>query len=189
MKKEVKKYVAKKGAHITDEQAQLYGEYIDKNDFHTPDEIVSDARSPKSTLHSFFDWDNTEAAEKWRKQQARILLNSIQISIIFTDSKGKPISSKVVDRYESIKTIITDSEEEGKQTVYLTNDEILENPNYIDQILQECMNKIISFKNKYNYYAEHKEFKIVKPVFKAISDMENAIERRRLKEERLSASS
>ena len=37
----------------------------------TPEQIVEAARDESSELHKCFTWNDTEAAEKWRKQEAR----------------------------------------------------------------------------------------------------------------------
>lgn len=37
----------------------------------TPQQIVEAAKDKKSELHKCFTWDNTEAAEKWRRHEAR----------------------------------------------------------------------------------------------------------------------
>lgn len=42
----------------------------------TPRALVDAARDPDSPLHSFFEWDDSEAAEKYREMQARTLLRS-----------------------------------------------------------------------------------------------------------------
>ena len=37
----------------------------------TPEQIVDRARDPNSELHKLFTWDDTKAAENWRKYEAR----------------------------------------------------------------------------------------------------------------------
>ena len=39
----------------------------------TPQQIVDRARDENSELHKCFEWDDSIAAENWRKQQARII--------------------------------------------------------------------------------------------------------------------
>jgi hypothetical protein len=41
------------------------------------DAVVDAARLDKSAMHAHFTWDNTVAAESWRKDEARYLLRSI----------------------------------------------------------------------------------------------------------------
>jgi hypothetical protein len=43
----------------------------------TPQDVVDEARKPKSPLHSFFEWDESTAAEQHRLAQARGLIRSV----------------------------------------------------------------------------------------------------------------
>lgn len=45
----------------------------------TPDAVVEAAAAPDSVLHSYFCWDNTLAAERYRKWQARQLIASVRV--------------------------------------------------------------------------------------------------------------
>ena len=46
-----------------------------------PADVVEAARAPTSALHSYFTWDNREAADKWRLEEARSLIRSVTITI------------------------------------------------------------------------------------------------------------
>ena len=46
-----------------------------------PADVVEAARDPESPLHSHFEWDDTEAAEKWREEQARQLIRNVRIEV------------------------------------------------------------------------------------------------------------
>jgi hypothetical protein len=58
------------GAHIEMLREKFKGEL-------TPEDILADARNDNSPLHSFFEWDDTAAAEQYRLQQARGLIRSV----------------------------------------------------------------------------------------------------------------
>lgn len=58
------------GAHIELLREKLKGEL-------TPEDILEDARNDNSPLHSFFEWDDSAAAEQYRLQQARGLIRSV----------------------------------------------------------------------------------------------------------------
>lgn len=47
----------------------------------TPDAVVRDAEDASSPLHNQFEWDDTEAAKKWRLEQARQLIRSVKVDI------------------------------------------------------------------------------------------------------------
>lgn len=50
---------------------KIYDEITAIGDSATPEQIVEAARDESSELHKCFTWNDTEAAEKWRKQEAR----------------------------------------------------------------------------------------------------------------------
>ncbi len=51
----------------------------------TPQDVLEDARNPNSPLHSFFEWNNGEAAEQYRLQQARGLIRAVVAVYTFDD--------------------------------------------------------------------------------------------------------
>jgi hypothetical protein len=46
----------------------------------TPEAVVEAARDPASPLHAAFTWDDTAAADAYRKQEARQLINSVRVT-------------------------------------------------------------------------------------------------------------
>lgn len=47
----------------------------------TPDDVVKDARSASSPLHSHFTWDDSEAAHQFRLEQARTLIRNVRVEV------------------------------------------------------------------------------------------------------------
>jgi tRNA A37 N6-isopentenylltransferase MiaA len=81
-----------------DEDAQMYGEEIqkimDSNEGGlTKSLLVENAKSSKSPLHDYFDWDDTIAAKKWRVRQAGKILRSIEV--VFSETFSEPIRAFV----------------------------------------------------------------------------------------------
>ena len=63
----------------------------------TPENVLDASRPKHAVLHDAFEWDDNIAAEHHRLQQARVLLNNIEVKII---SNGLP---RVIPVYEVIK--------------------------------------------------------------------------------------
>jgi hypothetical protein len=86
----------------------------------TPELIVKEAEKNKSILHNIFEWDDAKAGYNYRLQQARILLNNIQVTVI-TDGESKEISVYEVttfkDGYKSIDTFTSEDIEYVKQGI------------------------------------------------------------------------
>ena len=115
----------------------------------TPELIVREAEKKRSPLHNIFEWDDEKAAYNHRLQQARILLNNIQVTII-TDGKSREISVYEVttqkEGYKSIDTFTPDDIEfvrngilqdlislKGKLKLYNEFDKVLV---YIEQAIE-----------------------------------------------------
>lgn len=58
---------------------------LEENGRLTPDEVVKAAKDPKSVLHEYFTWDDSEAAEAWRTEQARRLIRSVTVVVTVED--------------------------------------------------------------------------------------------------------
>lgn len=54
--------------------------------------ILSESRKPDSILHPLFEWEDTVAAEHYRLQQARSIINNIQITVV-KDGESKNIGA------------------------------------------------------------------------------------------------
>ncbi|AZO77477.1 MULTISPECIES: hypothetical protein [unclassified Bosea (in: a-proteobacteria)] len=74
------------------QNASLVGQHIEmlrqqKKGELTPEDVLADARHGNSPLHSFFEWDDSAAAEQHRLHQARGLIRSV---VAIYTSEDKP---------------------------------------------------------------------------------------------------
>ena len=53
--------------------------------------VVKAARDEASALHSFFEWDDTEAAGKYRLDQARELIREVRVEITYHEETVRAI--------------------------------------------------------------------------------------------------
>lgn len=67
--------------------------------------VLEAARSPRSKLHKFFEWDDTAAANKWRLHQARRLIGAVKIEVI----------SKVTKKPKAVRVFVSVADESGAQ--------------------------------------------------------------------------
>jgi hypothetical protein len=78
----------------------------------SPEIIIEAAQRKRSVLHPLFEWDDTKAAYNYRIQQARTLLNNIQVTII-SDGESRKIDVYEVTSYKnSYKAIDTFTDED-----------------------------------------------------------------------------
>lgn len=67
------------GDHLELLRNQVQGEL-------TPKDVVDDARNPNSPLHSYFEWNDSAAAEAFRLSQARGLIRAV-VAVYVSDDK------------------------------------------------------------------------------------------------------
>lgn len=75
-------------------------------------EVLDAARSPKSALHGEFEWDDTEAAEAYRRAQAAGLIRSYKIKITAETATGE-VRDVIVRGYVSAKRSGQENAEPG----------------------------------------------------------------------------
>lgn len=66
----------------------------------TPEHILDAAKPQDSIFHPLFTWDNKEAARLYRLQEARHLLNNIEVRVIHDGSERRIPVFEVVKRPE-----------------------------------------------------------------------------------------
>ncbi len=80
----LKEYFSALGSRFTEEQAQVIGPELERlaaRGRATEMDIVHAATDPRSPLHPFFEWDNSEAARKYRLLQAREMARAVQVRV------------------------------------------------------------------------------------------------------------
>ena len=96
----------------------------------TPEAIVQASKSRKSALHKLFEWDNEKASHQYRLQQARTIINNIEIVIVKNNEPYYVNAYEIVKaeekrEYKSIDTMSVDEAEQVRIMV-LKNIEYLQ---------------------------------------------------------------
>jgi hypothetical protein len=76
-----------------------------------PEEVVAAAKNPNNPLHTQFTWDDTEAAAKYRLEEARSLIRSI--SVLITPNQTEPTRAFVhtsPSGYKPIEIVLNQKE-------------------------------------------------------------------------------
>lgn len=93
----------------------------------TPQQIVEFAKDESTELHKCFTWDNNEAAEKWRLQEARKVVCCLRI-VKEDGEKEEPTPIRVFYKtddesgYKPTQIIIKNADEYGKLINRVTNE-------------------------------------------------------------------
>lgn len=128
-----------------------------------PEKVIEAARPLNSPLHNRFEWDDNEAAEKYRLIQARLLINICVEVIPNTDTYSKVFVSLSTDRY--------DSEHGG----YRIMQEVVNNQGLHQQMLEDALASMESFRHKYE------KLKELRSVFLALDESKRIIKSKKIK--------
>lgn len=115
----------------------------------TPKSVVSRAMIPDCPLHKYFEWDDTEAAARYREQQARQLIRSV--SVVFKDSEGQEQS---VRAFVNLKPDEEDGNNPLSDSSYLSVHEVAKNTSYQNQVVQYAYDQILGWKKRFGHFKE-----------------------------------
>ena len=115
-----------------------------KNQGLTDDVIVATAAAKNHPLHRWFNWDDTAAAKEHRRNQARKLITSLEVT--YTEAPG-------------IKTRVYEVEHKSsprvpERTVYTTTEEVLANPESRDRLIAEAIKAAMQFRRRFKMLHE-----------------------------------
>ena len=129
-----------KGASRIKADAQKAGELFEQleaeNDL-TAARVVEESRAEDAVLHDEFEWDDSEAANKYREGQARHLINAITIATVKAEGCDKPIPVRAFfnvsadSTYTSVVSIANSAEKTAN-------------------LVAQAKRELITFSNKYN---------------------------------------
>jgi hypothetical protein len=129
--------------------------------------VVEAARDPESPLHSRFTWDDSEAAEQWRLQEAQRLIRVV-VEYLPTDKTETPVRVFV-----SLKKDRADGSGYRRTVDVMSDDEMRA------QLLADAVTDMDAFKERYRRVQELTE------VFAAMDRV--TTEQRGQRKEKLSA--
>jgi hypothetical protein len=141
--------------------AQVAGEELERieNKYGgiVPSVVVAESKEETSPLHKIFEWDNDKAGEKWREQQARVLIGNIVTVHITKDNDELAVRSFV-----NVTTNVAPD-----VNAYVSVTKALSNADYRQQIVEQAKVEFLSFKKKYSnlkeFFTVFKEFEKVFP--------------------------
>jgi hypothetical protein len=153
-------YQWKTGSHLSLD-AQLAGEELERirvrqNGRIESEDVVREAREESSPLHPAFDWNDVSAAEKYRIEQAKYLIRSIEV-VIDRGEESTPIRAFV-----SVKR---DEDRSYTSTVHALSDPALR-----AQVVEQAFRELEAWRRR---HAELIEFA---RVFAEIDQARSAIE-------------
>ena len=127
----------------------------------TPKSVIEVAKDPRSILHSYFTWDDSEAGRKYREMEAAFLIRRVKVTIDASDST--PITLRC---FSHIKHLSADGTiDTSRPGAYMPITEAMKNPSALEQIMSNARSELRAFSVKYHQLKEVME---MSDVFDAI---------------------
>lgn len=124
---------------------RVYHELQEIGDTYTPDDVLERAKDETSELHKCFEWDDTVAAYRWRKQTARMVCNSIVLTVVEDDTDEPPKQFRLIQH--------TGEEEEGYESAV----KLYTNPEKFNRLLERMKRDANTFIARYETLPEAAE--------------------------------
>lgn len=127
------------GMRFNADPQKVYEEINSIGEKYTPDDILEKAKDASTELHKCFEWDDTKAAENWRKQTARVICCSLQV--VVEKEEAQPTTYRLIQH---------DKSEMAYKPVVLT----VRNNDEYSRLLNQAKAELKSFKDRYQKIVE-----------------------------------
>lgn len=141
------KYRATKGARFGNQDAEIIGAELERlGTACTAEQIVGEAKRRASPLHPYFDWNDTEAAHKYRMEQARYYVRHIEVVIVTqageTSTRGW--------HHVAIEHELADDD----GTAYVSTMTIRKDKYLGEQVIAQALRELEGWRRRYAEYGE-----------------------------------
>lgn len=111
----------------------------------TAETVLEDARKKSSPLHRFFEWDDSVAAEFWRREQARQLIRQHYVVVSYGEQSTEPTRATVMLETPSGDRVY------AQTVIALVDDE------FSDQVLERAKQELRAWRLRYGRFKEMSE--------------------------------
>ena len=113
-----------------------------------PAYLVKASEPESAPLHDCFTWDNGEAAEQWRIEEARRIIRSVRVVV----KPGPLADQSVIRAFVHVEASEKESRFDGDG--YIETLQAHKSPIYRDQVLAAAKRELIEWKRRYEDYRE-----------------------------------
>lgn len=110
----------------------------------TAEAVVIDSRPEEAPLHPCFEWNDEVAAENYRREQARSVIQGVRVVMAEQGAEPKPVRAFV--------NVVEDDSRGYASTAY-----VMSNPELREQILQTAWRELDALKARYREIEELSE--------------------------------
>lgn len=131
-----------KGKVTADDAAAELERIREKHGILRPELVVEESRDASAVLHRCFQWDDHKAAASYRKEQARKLIDSIQVVIVNSDV------------HCSVRAFVNVRPAEDAARSYTPLTEAIHDTQMYKDLLAQAKDEMSSFVSKYSQLEE-----------------------------------
>lgn len=106
----------------------------------TPLVVLDDARPADAVLHGYFEWNDTEAGEQWRRFQARKLISAVQVVV----EEG--------DHEVTTRAFVHVTDEDGDDPRYEPLTTVLSDKALYAQVCRRALSELDGFRERYSQF-------------------------------------
>lgn len=106
----------------------------------SPQSVVDEARAEDSYLHNAFNWDDSDAAEKFRKIQARLLMTAVKVHV----------NGSKTGAFVNVRVIVDNTPTRG----YISTTRAISDQEMRKQLFEQAVKELEHWQGKYNLYEE-----------------------------------
>lgn len=142
----IKEYFAVEGSRLSNADARKIGPVLhalSEEGAVTARDVVDAARSTNSPLHSYFEWDNKVAADLWRVETARKILQAVKVKFIEPDGETRVARAFQVVRERAWETA---------PRAYRTFQVLHGDSAFAAQMMDSAIDDLQSWRRKYEPY-------------------------------------
>lgn len=136
----VYEFKAAQGSRLSDQDARRIGPELarihDRDGELRPAAVVDVAKSPRSKLHRYFEWDVQKAAEKHWLATAGQIIRSIKIEVVTTRHAAPKQVRAFVKLDRSVRG-------------YMPMTEVLKNDDYVSMMMARALEELEVWKRRY----------------------------------------
>lgn len=140
-------YQFRAGYSLPGVTAQVVGDTLKKleaeHNVVTPAAVVSIARPRTAPLHGCFEWDDGRAAEKYRLDQARLIIRSVEVVHMLDNGKQERELG-----YVSI------AENKPGSSAYMNTRDALKDERYSAKIIDDAKAQLLGWRRRYGHLTE-----------------------------------
>lgn len=155
---ESKKYSWKQGFGYK-VSAETVGGVLEKikseKGFATSDDFLEYSRSEDAETHSMFEWDDEIAAEKYRHQQSAMIINQLEVEIVYTEiqTDNTPVTIDDTQRVIRTNAFVNIGQrwnpDKTAKAMYVDTVSAMKDAQNRKQVLLNAKRELSAFKNKY----------------------------------------